>query len=260
MLGDLGGVALKGSASSGALATGRVGSYTLQAAIAAVHAAAPTAEATDWARIAELYGLLLQTEPSPVVELNRAVAVAMRGGPASGLSLIDAILDRGELTDFRLARSARAELCRRLGRSADARASFNRALDGLHPPENGARVSFRGGKARVTYGPFAESKEVLGGYWLIQAKPKEEAIEWARQCPADGGDVIEIRQVFEGSDWPEEARGCPEGSRKLCGAGGTRRTGEVRGNLGMLLWQVTRRTYAAQLPGLERPQRGRMLF
>jgi RNA polymerase sigma-70 factor (ECF subfamily) len=112
-----------------ALSSGRIGSYTLQAAIAAVHAAAPTAEATDWARIVELYGLLLQIEPSPVVELNRGVAVAMRDGPESGLDLIDAILERGQLADYHLTHSARAELCRRLGRSADARASFQRALE-----------------------------------------------------------------------------------------------------------------------------------
>jgi hypothetical protein len=86
------------------------------------------------------------------------------------------------------------------------------ALDGLHPPERGARVSFQGGKARVTDGPFAESKEVLGGYWLIQAKSKEEVVEWARRCPADEGDVIEIRQVFETSDWPEDAREAAESS------------------------------------------------
>jgi RNA polymerase sigma-70 factor (ECF subfamily) len=112
-----------------ALSAGRIGSYTLQAAIAAVHAAAPTAEATDWARIVELYGLLWKANPSPVVELNRAVAVAMRDGPQSGLPLIDAILARGELAEYHLAHSARAELCRRLGRSADARVSFQRALD-----------------------------------------------------------------------------------------------------------------------------------
>ncbi len=86
------------------------------------------------------------------------------------------------------------------------------ALDGLHPPENGARVSFQGGKAKVTDGPFTESKEVLGGYWLIQAGSKEEAVEWARRCPADDGDVIEIRQVFETSDWPEDARKAAESS------------------------------------------------
>jgi len=84
------------------------------------------------------------------------------------------------------------------------------ALDGLHPPEKGARVSFQGGKARATDGPFAESKEVLGGYWLIQAESKEEAVEWARKCPAEDGDVIEIRQVFETSDWPEDARKAAE--------------------------------------------------
>jgi hypothetical protein len=86
------------------------------------------------------------------------------------------------------------------------------ALDGLHPPENGARVLFRGGKAQVTDGPFTESKEVLGGYWMIQAKSRQEAVEWARQCPADDGDVIEIRQVFEASDWPEDAREAAESS------------------------------------------------
>jgi RNA polymerase sigma-70 factor (ECF subfamily) len=112
-----------------ALAAVRIGSYTLQAAIAAVHASAPAAEATDWARIVELYTLLLQIEPSPVVELNRSVAVAMRDGPQSGLDLIDSILARGELADYHLAHSARAELCRRLGRTADARASFTRALE-----------------------------------------------------------------------------------------------------------------------------------
>jgi len=111
-----------------ALSAVRIGPYTLQASIAAVHASAPVAEATDWAKIVELYTLLLQIEPSPVVELNRAVAVAMRDGPQSGLDLIDAILARGELADYHLAHSARAELCRRLGRTPDARASLTRAL------------------------------------------------------------------------------------------------------------------------------------
>jgi RNA polymerase sigma-70 factor (ECF subfamily) len=111
-----------------ALRSGRVGPYTLQAAIAAVHAQAPDAAATDWAQIAGLYGVLLQIEPSPVVELNRAVAVAMRDGPAAGLALIDGILGRGELTDYHLAHSARAELCRRLGRTADAKAAYERAI------------------------------------------------------------------------------------------------------------------------------------
>lgn len=83
------------------------------------------------------------------------------------------------------------------------------ALDGLHPPSMGARVSFRGGKPKVTDGPFAEAKEVIGGYWMIQVKSKEEAVEWARRCPAAPGDMIEIRQVFEMSDFgPEvEAQG-----------------------------------------------------
>jgi RNA polymerase sigma-70 factor (ECF subfamily) len=111
-----------------ALASPRFGPYAVQAAIAAVHAEAHTPGATDWAQIIALYDVLVQLEPSPVVELNRAVAVAMRDGPAAGLALIDAIMTRGELTDYYLAHSARAELCRRLGRSVDARASYERAL------------------------------------------------------------------------------------------------------------------------------------
>jgi RNA polymerase sigma-70 factor (ECF subfamily) len=111
-----------------ALASRRFGPYTLQAAIAAVHAEAPSAEATDWAQIVGLYDVLARAEPSPVVELNRAVAVAMRDGPAAGLALIDAILGRGELAEYHLAHSARAELCRRLGRTPDARAAYQRAL------------------------------------------------------------------------------------------------------------------------------------
>jgi len=112
-----------------ALASRRIGPYTLQAAISAVHAEAPTAAATDWAQIVGLYDVLVRADPSPVIELNRAVAVAMRDGPIAGLTLIDAILDRGALADYHLAHSARAELCRRLGRTADARASYTRALD-----------------------------------------------------------------------------------------------------------------------------------
>ena len=79
-------------------------------------------------------------------------------------------------------------------------------LDGLHPISKGARVAFNGGKPAVTDGPYIESKEVIGGYWLIQTKSKEEAVEWARRCPAAAGDVIEIRQVFEMSDFPPDAR------------------------------------------------------
>ena len=112
-----------------ALASRRIGPYTLQAAVSAVHAEAPTAAATDWAQIVGLYDVLARADPSPVIELNRAVAVAMRDGPTAGLALIDAILDRGALADYHLAHSARAELCRRLGRTADARASYTRALD-----------------------------------------------------------------------------------------------------------------------------------
>ena len=111
-----------------ALASRRFGPYTLQAAIAAVHAEALDPAATDWAQIVGLYDVLARVEPSPVIELNRAAAVAMRDGPAAGLALIDAILARGDLTDYHLAHSARADLCRRLGRAAEARASYERAL------------------------------------------------------------------------------------------------------------------------------------
>jgi RNA polymerase sigma-70 factor (ECF subfamily) len=111
-----------------ALASRRIGPYTLQAAIAALHAEAPTPDRTDWAQIVGLYDVLMRADPSPVVELNRAAAVAMRDGPEAGLALIDAILRRGDLTDYHLAHSARADLCRRLGRSDEARASYTRAL------------------------------------------------------------------------------------------------------------------------------------
>jgi RNA polymerase sigma-70 factor (ECF subfamily) len=111
-----------------ALSSRRFGPYTLQAAIAAVHAEAPNATATDWAQIVALYSLLARVQPSPVVELNHAVAVAMSEGPKAGLKLIDAILARGELADYHLAHSARADLCRRLGKTAEARASYQKAL------------------------------------------------------------------------------------------------------------------------------------
>jgi len=110
------------------LASQRFGPYTLQAAIAAVHADAMSADATDWDEIAGLYDVLLRIEPTPVVELNRAVAIAMRDGPAEGLALIEALLARGDLKDYHLAHAARADLCRRLGRTAHARASYKRAL------------------------------------------------------------------------------------------------------------------------------------
>ena len=112
-----------------ALVSRRFGPYTLQAAIAAVHAEAATAADTDWAQIVGLYDILLQAEPSPVVELNRAVAVAMRDGPAAGLLLVNGILGRGELGDYRLAHAARADLCRRLGHAEQARTSYRRALE-----------------------------------------------------------------------------------------------------------------------------------
>lgn len=110
------------------LSSRRFGPYTLQAAIAAVHAEAPDAALTDWPQIVALYTALLQMAPSPIVELNRSVAVAMRDGPEAGLALIDAIFARGQLTDYHLAHSVRADLCRRLGRRNEARVSYERAL------------------------------------------------------------------------------------------------------------------------------------
>jgi RNA polymerase sigma-70 factor (ECF subfamily) len=111
-----------------ALSSRRVGPYGIQAAIAAVHAGAHDAAATDWNEIVGLYDLLILAAPSPVVELNRAVAVAMRDGPAAGLAVVDGILGRGDLLEYRFAHAARADLCRRLGRTGDARASYERAL------------------------------------------------------------------------------------------------------------------------------------
>jgi len=110
------------------LASRRFGVYTLQAAIAAVHADAPDIHATDWAQIVALYDVLARAEPSPVVDLNRAVAVAMRDGPAAALPLVDALLARGDLNEYHLAHATRADLCRRLGRMAEARESYVRAL------------------------------------------------------------------------------------------------------------------------------------
>lgn len=111
-----------------AFSSRRFGPYTIQAAIAAVHAEAATAATTDWGRIVALYDLLARAALSPVIELNRAVAIAMRDGPQAGLDLIDAILARGDLATYHLAHSARAELCRRLGRLTEARAAYERAL------------------------------------------------------------------------------------------------------------------------------------
>ena len=111
-----------------ALASGPPGPYAVQAAIAAVHAEAASPEATDWNEIVGLYDVLASLDASPVVELNRAIAVAMRDGPAVGLALVDAILVRGDLSEYRLAHAARADLCRRLGRAEDARTSYERAL------------------------------------------------------------------------------------------------------------------------------------
>jgi RNA polymerase sigma-70 factor (ECF subfamily) len=112
-----------------ALASRRAGPYTIQAAIAAVHAESADAAATNWDEIVGLYDVLYRMQPSPIIELNRAVAVAMRDGPNAGLSLVDAILNRGDLADYRLAHAARGEFCRRLDRIPEARAAFRRALD-----------------------------------------------------------------------------------------------------------------------------------
>jgi RNA polymerase sigma-70 factor (ECF subfamily) len=111
-----------------ALESRRFGPYTIQAAIAAVHAEARSPEDTDWGEIVGLYDVLWRMDPSPVIELNRAVAVGMRAGPAAGLDLVERILARGDLKEYRFAHAARAEFCRRLGRTADARESFERAL------------------------------------------------------------------------------------------------------------------------------------
>ena len=112
-----------------ALAADEVGPYSIQAAIAALHANATSAAETDWDQIVSLYDLLLRSEPSPVIELNRAVAIAMRDGPEAGLTLIDGILQRGDLEGYHLAYAARADLCRRLGRTAEARAAYEQALN-----------------------------------------------------------------------------------------------------------------------------------
>ncbi len=112
-----------------AIISRRFGPYTVQAAIAGVHAQAVTAAATDWNEIVGLYDLLLRMQPSPVIELNRAVAVAMRDGPAAGLTLVDTLLARGELADYRFAHAVRADFCRRLGQTAQARAAYEAALE-----------------------------------------------------------------------------------------------------------------------------------
>jgi hypothetical protein len=105
------------------------------------------------------------------------------------------------------------------------RAGVLLALDGLHPPSMGARVSFKGGKPTVTDGPFSEAKEVLGGYWMIQVKSKGEAIEWASRCPASDNEVIEIRQVQELSDFPEDVRAAAAGLPDMQARSGQRREG-----------------------------------
>ncbi len=110
-----------------ALKSRRFGPYTLQAAIAAVHAEAESVAVTDWRQIVALYNQLVRIQPSPVAHLNRAVAIAMRDGPEAGLAHIDAVLEHGELGNYYLAHSARADMCRRLGRTAEARSSYEKA-------------------------------------------------------------------------------------------------------------------------------------
>ena len=110
------------------LSSGPVGVYTIQAAISAVHAEAPSAAATNWERIVGWYDLLNEASPSPIIELNRAVAIAMRDGPSAGLARIDSLLGRGVRSNYHLAHAARADFCRRLGRTSDATASYHRAL------------------------------------------------------------------------------------------------------------------------------------
>jgi RNA polymerase sigma-70 factor (ECF subfamily) len=135
-----------------ALSSRRIGPYTLQAAIAAVHAQAPNGSATDWAQIVGLYDVLFQVDRSPVVELNRAAAIAMRDGPAAGLTLIEAILARGDLANYHLAHSARADLCRRLGRTTEARKSYEQALS----------LTQQGPERRFLERRLAELKDVVG--------------------------------------------------------------------------------------------------
>ena len=98
------------------------------------------------------------------------------------------------------------------------------ALDGLHPPSMGARVSFAGGKPSVTEGPFADAKEVLGGYWMIQVKSKEEAVEWAKRCPASDNEVIEVRQVQELRDFPADVQAAAAGFAEMQDQPGQRTT------------------------------------
>ena len=111
-----------------ALSTQRVGPYSVQAAIAAVHAEAPSADDTDWREIVGLYDLLMRITPSPVVALNRTVAIAMRDGPEAGLAQLDPLLQQGDLDGYQLAHAARADFCRRLGRNAEARDAYQRAI------------------------------------------------------------------------------------------------------------------------------------
>lgn len=117
--------------------------------------------------------------------------------------MIPAVYKAGAPADFRPDPAAIAQMGKYNEKLQQA--GILLALDGLHPPVSGARVSFAGGKPKVTDGPFAETKEAVGGYWIIQVKSREEAVEWATRCPAAPGDTIEVRQIFDMSDYPAQA-------------------------------------------------------
>ncbi|MEZ4495568.1 MAG: DUF6596 domain-containing protein [Thermomicrobiales bacterium] len=156
-----------------ALANGEVGVYTIQAAIAAIHAAAPTPQQTNWNEIVAFYDLLIEAQRSPVVELNRAVAIAMRDGPEQGLTLIDDILERGDLASYHLAHAARADLLRRLDRPGEARVAYVRALEfvALEPER-----TFPGTPPRVVVGLAARCRfrDPEFDYGDDDAAPREE--------------------------------------------------------------------------------------
>ncbi len=284
------------SLTESALASRRFGAYTLQAAIAAAHADASTAASTDWRQITALYDRLLRIQPSPVVELNRAVAVAMCEGPEKGLRLIEELLERGELVNYHLAHSARAELCRRLGRISEARTSYEKALllvqqeperrfgwpsagleiksallsilptaddyrvndparefvtpavnkrrramkyiclgyiepgkfqgmteeaqhamldacfeyddhlranghfaagEALQPPENALTLYWKNGKVATTDGPYAETKEQLGGILVLEARDLNHAIQLISRHPGLKFGPWEIRPAAD---------------------------------------------------------------
>ena len=182
-----------------------MGPYAVQAAIAALHAEAPTAAATDWTQIVGLYDVLAQAEPSPVIELNRAVAVAMRDGPEAGLVLVDAILARGDLADYHLAHSARADLCRRLGKSAEARASY---------PACVSRSCSRTTAARTCTASAALSVNDIGAYTWTSAGLAADVQSWLDGSDGNFGWILvsdeqttfSVRAFASRSNFSENAR------------------------------------------------------